>query len=213
MMLFFRLLIIALGIGLGLVQSSHAFEPSFKRYLGGHDIIRVLHQKFPDKIDENLTNYIECRELDAGYDQGKTLSKRAALGMSSTVTGEPINPSPTPAFMKWYSKCLNTYISNSIDETTNAESARNRYTGEKNVALISITSSGHSYTYWKDFSPSMQIDLVQNIIKIFIGPGILENEDSVIKELISSSDGEQPVSNVLKKLIYKICMREEFLTY
>ena len=211
---FIRLLIIALGIGLGLIQSSHAFEPSFKRYLSGHDIIRVLHQKFPEKMDESNASYVECRELDAGYDSGKTLAKRAALGLSGTVTGEPINPSPTPAFMKWYSKCLNMYLDNEMSKLVDQDGTRERYLGKEFISSrIQFQSTWN--TVWSGLMPLEKNLLITHLIHGFIGPGIVEHESDVVSALIISIErnGETRVTDAIKTLVYKICMREEFLTY
>ena len=83
----------------GAAAGAAGFQGTFTRYAGGHDLFRLLAQRFPRA---NVPKLGDCGTL--------TDKNRAVLGDLNPSTGEPTYRGPSSAFVRWYSKCLVTIV-------------------------------------------------------------------------------------------------------
>lgn len=199
-----------------LIQTAHAasFEGTSKRYIAQHDIFRVLYQKFVYGVSAVSS---DCQNI--------TDANQQFLGTPSPLTGAPLFKGPSPGYVKWYSRCLLSFISADFTFAVNNGTALDTYLGGTDTQLATtpaptwgtavIPNAVQLSTIWSTLPLAAQQQIIRHQVHRFIGPGVVQNEDAFIEKMRASLKPfeDQDVSDVAQKLAFLICTQDEFLTY
>ncbi len=192
----------------GFAAPKVTFKDSYLRYFSGHDLFRLLHQKFPDA---DLASTQDCRSL--------TANNRGLVGDQNPVNGEPMYQGPSVAFAKWYVKCVMIAATSELTVSATKPHGFDSFFGKKAMGLISTTPYAAvvekpDTITWATLSPEIQTEVVANLLHFYIGRGILENESGISKKLlVAVQDKTLSTAAALKQLILFITTQDEFLTY
>ncbi len=186
-----------------------SFKDSYLRYLSGHDLIRVLAQKFPSVISDN-TGYLFIDD-----------KSRASLGDSNPANGEMTYRTPSASFVGWYVKHvqrgLETDLKVALMPGTGGDLTS--YFGKEAAELIKTQPYAKVLTEpkavaWTTLSQKIQDATISHLIFRFIGPGILKDEEGLKRKLLISLNESKPDSlEALKQIVLALAMQDEFLTY
>jgi hypothetical protein len=214
--------LIALTGSLAFATPKITFQDSQTRYLSGHDLFRLFAQHFP-LTAESTGAILRGKEVK---DPLALISpdcirfgdtNRGALGDSNPATGEPIYRTASSAYVRWYTGCLRAAISTELYLAGKQPGQLVRFYGEAlkggdrkiNETLVTAPDS----ILWNKISEPMKKGILLHLLHLYIGPGILNDEGAFVKSAASALDENLSVEAALKKAIFYIAMREEFLTY
>lgn len=100
-------LFVALILKTSLAFSAAEFEQNFDRYIGKENLFRLLAQKFPYIAGGEKTVENDCTQV--------TEDNAAFLSVPLPSSGNSLSHIPGPGFVKWYSNCIEKYISNDLN--------------------------------------------------------------------------------------------------
>jgi hypothetical protein len=182
------------------------FQDTFHRYVSGHDLFRLMSQKFPQGKPSE-----ECA--------GLTTKNRAALGDSNPANGEMAYRTTSASFVRWYTRCLTERISSDYEATLQTAGGVGFYLGPTVTALL----KGRPYekavtapkdTNWDLIPVDLQTQTAEYLVRHYIGPGIHKDEAGLVKRLVTAVSGKGfNTFDALKRLALFIGMEESFLTY
>ncbi len=220
-----HLLLIA-TLAMGASTPSLAFEDTYVRYLGRNDILRVFNDKFPNArhgvTDRTFFAQIpiyeidrDCVELTGAFSNSRFYRKGIPnielLGVPDPKNGEAISRTPSAAFARWIKKCAAQHVQSDIEQSMKAGKSLEHYFGEEGAEQFYRLRN----LEWSDVTPELQRWLIRALIVRFIGPGIVENEKSVVDALRTASSryAKKGVPEAIGQIVVMICLREEFLRY
>lgn len=187
------------------------FNDSFGRYLSGHDIFRLLAQKFPYAKSKGVNG---CNSV--------TDSNAAFLGVPNTVNGEQAYRTPSPVFIRWYVKCLLPLIDEDLDFASETPNGMDRFFGKETLALLQgqsyQTVVSHSKTVpWMSLPVIIRNAIGRQLIHWYIGPQIVRDENGLVTKLSTIVEKKVKTTTstfqALKKLISYLVLEDDFLAY
>jgi hypothetical protein len=183
------------------------FRDTFQRYVSGHDLFRLLNQKFPGadwaKIDQ-------C--------SGFTEKNRAALGDPNPANGELSYRVPSSSYLRWYLRCLTQGIEKDFEVTAASPSALEVLFGKEVVQLV----QGKPYekmlkdpksVKWQEVPELVRTAIANQLIDHFVGPGIMKISSGMVGQLLPAIAQSTNVLEAMKKAALYISLQDDFLTY
>lgn len=204
------LFLLCLGLGASGMAASPkvTFKDSYLRYVSGHDMFRLLYQKFPhakfDKIDD-------CSAFST--------RNRAALGDSNPANGELVYRGPSVPYVKWFLRCVNAGIASELEGSSALAGGMTVFFGQ--TALAQIANQPYASVVekpktvpWMDLPSTIQSSILSHLIDNYIGPGIVADQEGLVKKLlVAVSDKQTSTYDALAKEILLVSTQDEFLTY
>jgi len=195
-------------------EGPRSFTERQLRYFSPYDLMQVLKRTFPGARAQ-VTD--DCRVL--------TDVNRSVLGDDRPATGSPVFSDPSSSFVRWYAMCLDVYLKAFESfTTTDAEKARAFY-----GATLDDYLSQHPDARAGAFvalPTEIREAAVREQVERMIGPdevvadfGYHESVASLATEVLNALSLENTDANnisineAMKKLIYLIAFRDEFLSY
>jgi len=174
-------------------SSLASFDNKRLRHFGPLDVLQVINKRFPvsvtisdpnNPIENNLPECQKFESVDINI-----------LGVSSPLSGNPIQNEPQTVFMNWYFSCLNVLselhfkgINEKSDLTALAEFLPEDII-KRFESYKSLTSSS-----WTSLNPKDQEKIILYQIEQAIGP------EEVLKDLKSEDTYALKTSRILKAL-------------
>src|SRR4051812_45577598 len=112
------LLIFVTTVSVAVAAPKLTFKDSYVRYLSGHDLFRLLVQKFPGAKWEAIP---DCGQLSD--------KNRASLGDANPATGEMTYRTTSASFVKWYAKCVLLGIDRDFESAGGSAHGMDRFFG------------------------------------------------------------------------------------
>jgi hypothetical protein len=194
-----------------------SFRESGLRTSPSNDIFRRLKQHFSVIPSQTVPGCVNVDE-----------DNKAFLGEITPADGKPIFENVSPAFINWYSMCINSYY---LFTLQNPEIIKNNYSiflSSKGVDLIAksffvnqdlVTGITPFYQtrLWSELSPTIQKVIQLHLIHSFIGPQVLEDEDLFIKKVlvpvVADQDKVPTIQGAVFDMVLSIMTQDEFLNF
>jgi hypothetical protein len=192
---------------LSLAAPKATFSGSYLRYLSGHDVFRLLAQKFPRAEWGTLK---ECSRL--------TDQNRNVLGVATPANGQVTYPAPSVTYAKWYFKCLLSGIEKDLGNSVSTSAGKDRFFGRETNEKLSAQSSNvltaPKEIAWATLSDAMQTTITVHLIHQLIGPNVVRDEGELAQKLLGATQrAGLSTYDALKKLVLLVSSQDEFLTY
>jgi hypothetical protein len=186
----------------GLATVTPTFRDSYSRYISGHDLFRLLNQKFPHA---NWANISRCGSLDP--------INGPALGIQNPANGQLTYPGPSGTFTKWYLKCLLAGIDAEMAADLLNPSDLDVFFGA--AALKTFPSAAQAMaSKWSTVPVEVQRVIAIHLIHGYIGPNIVRDENSLAQRMINATSTTDLItSDAIKKLVGWAASQDEFLSY
>ncbi len=191
------------------VKTTPQFRDTFKRYLSGHDIFRMFHQKFPS-VPLNLKDFNSCQELND--------KNRAVVGDPNPFNGELVHQRPSPSFVRWYGECLIAWITKQM-ELDYAKSMRS-YFGEEVATALAASAQEKIVTDpksgpWKTVPYPLQQQITRHLIQIYLNPEEAKGDrlTDEITQWMEKKYSDATVYDAFKKILFFLGTEDPFLTY
>ena len=201
-----KFLLLTLLSTIALAAPKISFHDSYDHYVSGHDMLRLLAQKFPKAATSPCI---------AGLG-----GNRAILGLSTPSTGSPTFRGPTPSFVKWYASCVATLIDAELDQVGVEGKGFSRFFGTGAIAALGSSAQAAAVqnpksVAWGTIDPAIRLQIISNLIRDFIGPEVVQNEGllSIGLDKVAVKKSGLSTFDAFRKIIRLIVLRDEFLTY
>lgn len=199
------LALIALNLGF-------SWEENQIRYLAPMDLLLLIDQKFPVAKDDGTFVSSECVILNN--------NNRGLVGDNTPASGMPLSPSPTPAFIQYYVKCLEFRFDLSMK--TKDAAISERFFGPDMVKYVA--QGGNTYN-WKSIPEETQKSMITHIVTEMLGPseviadrGYASGTEEVVLQIMKQLK-KRSVSYIMdhvevsKRAHIMVALREEFMSY
>jgi hypothetical protein len=179
-----------------------AFSDTNTRYLSGHEVVAKLVRLFPgSQMARQASNEGPPCSLD----------KTSTAGENDPITGKSIYMEPGPAFLKWYTSCIE-------------EASRNEFYGNDPTILKfhlgALTANFTFATPASRLNDSQLKELIEYTMIRILGPdevvmeyGYIDDCDKFREELGTRINRNSSVGELLKSLEFELITRDEFLSY
>jgi len=177
------------------------FRDSYVRYLRTHDLFRVLTQQFPGKAKDSA-----CYELNE--------NNRTLLGDTSPQDGELAFKTPSPAFVRWYGKCLLSLIDSTL-ALKEGEQKFSEFYGTSPLIPSGAKLDPKNFS-WNRLPAESRYQIVLQLISKLTGESRSEPRSLLATELISILDKKGLALScyeAISKVLFLIGSSDAFLVY
>lgn len=197
------------------------FRDTYRRYLAGRDLFRMLAQKFP--LGVAATTSFDCTNIND--------NNKGFLGTMSPVTGTPSAIVPASAYIRWYSKCASGFIQSQLTaDIANPNAPKALFAGwagylgpqavtllqaSTDTALQAAATNPASMT-WMKLSDAVKSAVLYNLVDGLVGPGVLKDEPGLVARVLAEMSTVDPTLTAqsgVQQAILRIVTKDEFLTF
>ncbi|MGE0528999.1 MAG: DUF1800 family protein [Bdellovibrionales bacterium] len=177
-------------------QPQPSFRDNWTRYLENFDVLKVLGQKMR-------------RSVDCGY---TLLDNLSAYGFLDTNTGYPGSDYPPRDYLLSLGTCVSRSLRESAGGYAPQFKAMAREMGLDPNRLPEMNAS----TKWAALAPPQKERIVDEILRAYIGPGVLPAQDHLaLRTLVVQTLAQKPKLNLVQALVqavYLVALDHKFLT-
>ncbi|MBI3296221.1 MAG: DUF1588 domain-containing protein [Deltaproteobacteria bacterium] len=172
------------------------FRRTFRRYVSGQDIFRLLHEKFPS------APFPKAEDL-----QILSIRNRAVFGDPNPFDGLLVYENVGPGFVKEFGKSVSYFAAADI------ESGPASYLGAE---VLKTLGGAPKEVRWSRIPRNSVRPIIQSLIRRFVDPGQLASPQRVEEALDrfqAKKLQDASVVEALKRMVFLLLMQEEFLAY